>query len=111
MIMTDSVTAPDAWTSPSTERTLLQTKRKFGKPPQAFINDSEGFRMRAACVCLRSKLEEEVLLVSSSNGQGWIIPGGKVDPTEAHNPAVSAVREAREEAGVVGKLGRFFRGV
>jgi len=107
MMMTDSVPASDAWESPTTGKALFQTKRKFGKPPQAYINDSEGFRMRAACVCLRSKMENEVLLVSSSGGHGWIIPGGKVDPSEAHNPAVSAVREAREEAGVVGKLGRY----
>ena len=37
---------------------------------------------------------------------GWIIPGGKVDPMEVNNPSVSAIREAREEGGVVGKLGR-----
>merc|ERR1712226_1666491 len=62
--------------------------------------------MRAACVCFRSRKEEEVLLVSSLGVNGWIIPGGKVDPKEVDNPSVSAVREAREEAGVIGKLGR-----
>merc|ERR1711974_227700 len=46
-------------------------------------------------------------LVSSLGGNGWIIPGGKVDPKEVDNPSVSAVREAREEAGVIGQLGRF----
>ena len=43
-----------------------------------------------------------MLLVTG--GHGWIIPGGKVEPMEANNPSVSAIREAREEGGVVGKL-------
>jgi len=62
--------------------------------------------MRAACVCCRSTREDEVLLVSSARGSGWIIPGGKVEPKEVDNPSISAVREAREEAGVIGQLGR-----
>ena len=41
--------------------------------------------------------------MSSSGGRGWIIPGGKVDPLEADNPSISAIREAREEGGVVGE--------
>ena len=46
-----------------------------------------------------------MLLVSSSaRPQMWIIPGGKVKPEE--KPEMSATREALEEAGVVGKLGR-----
>ena len=46
-----------------------------------------------------------MLLVSSSaRPQMWIIPGGKVKPEE--EPEMSAAREALEEAGVVGKLGR-----
>jgi len=77
------------------------------KPKQEAINDQDGFRMRAACVCFRSRKEEEVLLVSSLGGSGWIIPGGKVSPKEVDNPSVSAIREAREEAGVIGQLGRF----
>ena len=37
-------------------------------------------------------------------GRGWIIPGGKVEPFEVDNPSVSAIREAREEGGVKGRL-------
>lgn len=96
----------EPWTKPMSNHLVCKSKSKEGKPPQAFINDSEGFRLRAACVCLRSTTEEEVLLVTSPSGRGWIIPGGKVDPSEANEPAVSAMREAREEAGVVGNLGR-----
>lgn len=77
-----------------------------GKPKSSSINDADGFRLRAACVCVRSEAEDQVLLVTRRRGPGWIIPGGKVEPEEEGNPALSAVREAREEAGVIGTLGR-----
>ena len=51
------------------------------KPPAPFVNDAEGFRQRAACVCVRNRDEQEVLLVSSAMKAGWIIPGGKVGKT------------------------------
>ena len=89
------------------------------KPLQQSINDADGFKMRAACVCVKSRKEQEVrsrsfkctimthdiihcqvLLVTGT--RGWIIPGGKVEPMEIDNPSVSAVREAREEGGVRG---------
>jgi ADP-ribose pyrophosphatase YjhB (NUDIX family) len=48
----------------------------------------------------------QILLVSSSgHSDRWIIPGGKVEPNEC--PEKSAMREAMEEGGVVGKLGRY----
>jgi len=113
-------TPPEPWAPPKDFRTLgekstrrphlisiREGKPERPKPAQASINDKDGFRMRAACVCCRSRLEQEVLLVSSARGSGWIIPGGKVDPKEVDNPSVSAIREAREEAGVIGQLGRF----
>lgn len=69
------------------------------------IYDKDGFRRRAACICVRSEDEAEVLLVTSSRRpELWIVPGGGVEPDE--EPAVSAVREVLEEAGVIGKLGR-----
>lgn len=47
----------------------------------------------------------QVLLVTSSRRpELWIVPGGGVEPDE--EPAVTAVREVLEEAGVVGTLGR-----
>ena len=49
--------------------------------------------------------------MSSSGGRGWIIPGGKVDPREADNPSISAIREAREEGGVVGEHSQDLSGV
>lgn len=47
----------------------------------------------------------QVLLVTSSRRpDNWIVPGGGVEPNE--EPAITAVREVLEEAGVVGTLGR-----
>lgn len=75
------------------------------KPNSTRIYDKDGFRQRAACICVRSTEENEVLLVTSSRRpDNWIVPGGGVEPNE--EPSCTAVREVLEEAGVVGTLGR-----
>ncbi|CAN9499163.1 unnamed protein product [Ophioblennius macclurei] len=75
------------------------------KPNQTRTYDGEGFKRRAACVCLKNETEDEVLLVSSSrHPDQWIVPGGGMEPDE--EPCGAAVREVYEEAGVKGKLGR-----
>lgn len=75
------------------------------KPNSTRIYDKDGFRRRAACICVRSEAETEVLLVTSSRRpELWIVPGGGVEPNE--EPSATAVREVFEEAGVVGQLGR-----
>ncbi|XP_066581069.1 diphosphoinositol polyphosphate phosphohydrolase 1 [Prorops nasuta] len=75
------------------------------KPNSIRIYDSEGYRRRAACICVKNDLEDEVLLVTSSRRpDSWIVPGGGVEPEE--EPAITAIREVREEAGVLGQLGR-----
>ncbi|KAJ9591770.1 hypothetical protein L9F63_001706, partial [Diploptera punctata] len=75
------------------------------KPNSTRIYDEDGFRRRAACICVKSELEKEVLLVTSSRRPDhWIVPGGGVEPEE--EPSVTAIREVLEEAGVCGKLGR-----
>jgi 8-oxo-dGTP pyrophosphatase MutT (NUDIX family) len=42
------------------------------------------------------------LVVSSSDGQSWVLPKGHIDPGET--PDVAAVRELAEEAGVLGEI-------
>ncbi|XP_022184113.1 diphosphoinositol polyphosphate phosphohydrolase 1 isoform X2 [Nilaparvata lugens] len=75
------------------------------KPNSIRIYDKDGFRRRAACICVRNESEDEVLLVTSSRRPDhWIVPGGGVEPEE--EPSVTAMREVIEEAGVVGTLGR-----
>ena len=98
------------------------------KPDNQRIYDIDGYKKRAACVCVRNETETEVyseekiflenhfifieikyyfkvLLISSSrNKDNWIIPGGGIEDNE--NPEQAAERECYEEAGVKGRLGR-----
>uniref|UniRef100_A0A2M3ZI64 diphosphoinositol-polyphosphate diphosphatase n=1 Tax=Anopheles braziliensis TaxID=58242 RepID=A0A2M3ZI64_9DIPT len=75
------------------------------KPNSTRIYDKEGYRRRAACICVRSEAEAEVLLVTSSRRpELWIVPGGGVEPEE--EATLTATREVLEEAGVIGDLGR-----
>lgn len=67
--------------------------------------DEDGYRRRAACLCFKDESEQEILLVSSSKHEDrWVVPGGGIEPFEEAAPA--AVREALEEAGAKGRLGR-----
>ncbi|CAG7837868.1 unnamed protein product [Allacma fusca] len=75
------------------------------KPNSTRIYDQDGYRQRAACICVKNESETEVLMVSSSrNSDQWIFPGGGLEPDETSTMA--AIREVTEEAGVRGKLGR-----
>jgi len=47
---------------------------------------------------------DQILLISSTNGNYWKIPGGGIDPGE--NAKEAAVREALEEAGAIGDVKR-----
>jgi len=74
------------------------------KPNSTRLYDEDGYRRRAACVCINSNDPNQVLLVSSSNElERFIIPGGGLEPEE--EAAEAAVREVLEEAGVCGQLG------
>jgi len=75
------------------------------KPNSTRLYDQDGFRQRAACICVKNETEAEVLLVSSSGQPDqWIVPGGGIEPEET--PSMAAVREVIEEAGVLGQIGR-----
>jgi len=70
------------------------------------IYDQDGFKMRAAAVCIRDDSESEVLLVSSfTRPDSWIVPAGKVQMGE--ESGACALREAEEEGGARGRLGRY----
>jgi phosphohistidine phosphatase len=70
-------------------------------------------RQQAAVIPYRIRKERlEVALVTTSNGKGWIVPKGSVDDGE--HPRAAAIREAEEEAGLLGvvslkPLGRYLR--
>lgn len=75
------------------------------KPNSIRTYDEEGYRRRAACLCFKDETEQELLLVSSSkHADRWVVPGGGIEPCE--EPRLAAVREALEEAGAKGHLGR-----
>jgi len=75
------------------------------KPESARLYDADGFRQRAACICVKNETEAEVLLVSSSGQPDqWIVPGGGVEPEET--TSMAAIREVIEEAGVRGEIDR-----
>jgi len=42
------------------------------------------------------------LVVSSSDGANWVLPKGHIEPGES--PEAAALRELREEAGVMGEI-------
>ncbi|XP_062619451.1 diphosphoinositol polyphosphate phosphohydrolase 1-like, partial [Saccostrea cucullata] len=76
------------------------------KPNSIRTYDKDGFRRRAACLCFKDHKEEELLLVTSSKDrEKWVVPGGGMEPTEESH--TTAEREALEEAGVRGTLGRY----
>jgi len=62
-------------------------------------------RRQAAVIPYRiRKRRIEVALVTTSRGKGWIVPKGSVDDGE--RPRDAAIREAEEEAGLLGVVGR-----
>jgi 8-oxo-dGTP pyrophosphatase MutT (NUDIX family) len=52
----------------------------------------------------RADARTQIMLVTSRESGRWVIPKGW--PKKRQSPCASAAREAREEAGVVGKVGR-----
>src|SRR3989442_933244 len=70
-------------------------------PPD--VDRPASMSMRAAAICFRrTEGGIELLLVRTKNGRGWTFPKGHVEPGET--PAGAAAREAREEAGVRGRV-------
>ena len=61
-------------------------------------------RQAAAIPYRIRKRRLEVALVTTSRGKGWIVPKGSVDDGEG--PREAAIREAEEEAGILGVLAR-----
>ena len=62
---------------------------------------TDGYRLRAGCLCYKNEDKNELLLVSAK--KGWIVPAGGIDPGETAIQA--AIRETHEEAGALGDVG------
>lgn len=57
----------------------------------------------AGCVVFQVKGKRKTyLVVSSSSGKHWVLPKGHIEQGES--PRKAALRELREEAGVIGKI-------
>jgi phosphohistidine phosphatase len=62
-------------------------------------------QQQAAVIPYRIRKERvEVALVTTSRGKGWVVPKGTVDDGE--RPREAAIREAEEEAGLLGVVPR-----
>ena len=60
---------------------------------------------QAAVIPYRIRKERiEIALITTSSGDGWIVPKGSVDDGE--EPRDAAIREAEEEAGLLGIVAR-----
>lgn len=85
---------------------MTKKSNKSKKSPDDCIYDKDGCKMRAAAVCVRDESESEVLLVTSFRKTNyWVVPAGKVEIGEDYGAC--AIREAIEESGAVGRLGRY----
>ena len=71
---------------------------KGGRKPDSWYRQSGVIAVR-----LRDGAAQ-VLLVTSAGGKRWVIPKGIVE--KGHSPSRSAAKEAWEEAGVTGRVGR-----
>ena len=60
---------------------------------------------QSGAICVRgSGAESQVLLITSRDTGRWVIPKGNVEKRE--DPRYTAAREAKEEAGVIGKVSK-----
>uniref|UniRef100_A0A1I7UEL4 diphosphoinositol-polyphosphate diphosphatase n=1 Tax=Caenorhabditis tropicalis TaxID=1561998 RepID=A0A1I7UEL4_9PELO len=75
------------------------------------LRDTDGFRMRAAALCIKGTGKETLVLLVSGGKDGgkWVVPGGGIEKDECAEEA--AHRELMEEAGVrattLKKMGMF----
>lgn len=73
------------------------------KKNEARMLDQNGYRQRAACVCITKQRPNCTVLVSSSrNKLFYVVPGGGIESEETSKDA--ALRELEEEAGLRGNI-------
>uniref|UniRef100_A0A1I7WIS2 Nudix hydrolase domain-containing protein n=1 Tax=Heterorhabditis bacteriophora TaxID=37862 RepID=A0A1I7WIS2_HETBA len=77
---------------------LAQWKEREG--PRERLRDKDGYRIRAAGVCVTGSGKDTMVLLVSGGKEGgkWVVPGGGVEQNEC--PEEAARRELEEEAGV-----------
>lgn len=77
-----------------------------GEPMKGAKKDTRSKRSRTQYAALPYRRDEtiEVLLLSSRETGRWVLPKGW--PMKGRKPRAAAEREALEEAGIVGKIGK-----
>ncbi|CAJ0580062.1 unnamed protein product, partial [Mesorhabditis spiculigera] len=76
---------------------------KLSKHNGERVVDVDGYKQRAAALCLRRGQKSiEVLLINGGNEGEWVVPGGGLE--RAESPLDAAIRELEEEAGVRGDV-------
>jgi 8-oxo-dGTP pyrophosphatase MutT (NUDIX family) len=82
---------------------MMAGRISFGAGMGEPLFREHGRQVAALCWRTQSSGLVEVLLITSLNSKRWIIPKGW--PEDSASFAVSAAREAFEEAGVTGEIG------
>lgn len=78
--------------------------------PLTSFGQQGGVAMQYAALCFRIRKDKPQFLLVTSRGSGrWILPKGW--PMKGRAPSKAALREAWEEAGVRGRVGRDFIGM
>jgi len=87
------------------KRVLYRAAKPF---LQAFHRQTRGMTLGTRTIVLRGDVPE-VLLVRHGYSPGWLLPGGGVERGEAL--AEAALRELREEGGIVAEEEPMFHGI
>lgn len=89
--------------------TVKRLLYRAAKPAlHAFYRQTRGMTLGTRTIVLRADAAE-VLLVRHGYSPGWLLPGGGVERGEAL--AQSAIREVREEAGIVAEEDPVLHGI
>ena len=109
------LTMPDSWKNLASDCARLESITRPDSLPEKFpfpSFDSDELRERPAYYYTQSSVipyrikkgKPEVLIISSSKKKHWVVPKGIKEP--GFSPQQSAAKEAVEEAGVEGKVGK-----
>ncbi len=82
----------------------MKSMKHFSKPAEVKRDGAKIDQAAALCCRIGDDGELEILLISSRDTGRWVLPKGYVEKDETSYMA--ALREAREEAGIVGKVRR-----
>ena len=83
---------------PEEEKTIIPS-------PKVRLYDEEGFSLRGSCIVWDSYIKKNTLLIKNKKNN-WCLPGGGIESFDK-TFLDGAMRELREEAGIVGEATNF----